>query len=75
MVLHILGVTLLSALLFTPVIGHCQNPKVRKEWRCLNREERASWIKAVKVFLPLVLMLSTLAELATAVSRQLTARS
>ena len=75
MVLHILGVTLLSALLFTPVIGYCQNPKVRKEWRCLSREERASWIKAVKVFLLFASMLSILAELATAVSRQLTARS
>jgi hypothetical protein len=47
--LSILRITLVSVLLFTSVSGHCTNPKVRKEWRCISSDERASWINAVKV--------------------------
>ena len=48
--LHILRIALVSALLFTSASGQCTTPKVRKEWRCLSPDQRASWINAVKVF-------------------------
>ena len=48
---HMLRIALVSALLFTWVSGNCVNPKVRKEWRCISADERAAWMKAVKVFL------------------------
>lgn len=47
-VLHVLHVTLVSALLFTSVRAHCHTPKVRKEWRCLSPDERHSWLTAVE---------------------------
>ena len=46
-----LRIALAAALLLTSVSGHCVNPKVRKEWRCISADERAAWMKAVKVFL------------------------
>lgn len=60
--LHILRITLVSALLFASVRGHCTNPKIRREWRRLSPDERAAWLNAVKVFLLLASMLSVLAE-------------
>ena len=49
--LHILRITLVSALLFTSVGARgCHTPRVRKEWRSISSDERAAWIDAVKVF-------------------------
>jgi len=48
MVPRILCFTLVSALLFTIVSGHCRAPRVRREWRRISPDERASWINAVK---------------------------
>ena len=68
--LHILRVALVSALLFRYVSGHCRTPRVRKEWRCISPDERASWINAVKVFPLPARIPSALSELyATSVPR------
>ena len=66
--LHTLRVTLVSALVFTFVSGHCTNPKVRKEWRSLCADERAAWIDAVKVFLLFSQTLSIFAQITSEVS-------
>ena len=73
--LDILRIALVSALLFTSVSGHCTTPKVRKEWRRLSPDERASWINAVKVFLPLPEQRRSFLNLANVVHCQVTARS
>lgn len=28
---------------------HCKEPEVRREWRALSADEKADWIRAVKV--------------------------
>lgn len=62
--LHILRVALVSVLFFAFVDGnHCFVPRVRREWRSISSDERASWIEAVKVFFLLVGVLSALANL------------
>jgi hypothetical protein len=72
--LQILRIAALSAFLFTSASAHCETPKVRKEWRCLCREERAAWIKAVNVYLPPPSRLSNLLNFPTSVRCQLTPR-
>lgn len=73
--LLILRITLVSALLFTSVSGQCRVPRVRREWRCISPDERASWIKAVKVFLPLARVTSVISEFCISVPCQDTPRS
>lgn len=73
--LTFLRVALVSTLLFTSVSGHCTTPKVRKEWRCLSPDERASWLNAIKVFVPLAQVFFPLLNFATQVSCQVTAQS
>lgn len=51
--LHPLRIALVSALLLTSVSGHCRAPRVRREWRSITSDERASWINAVNVCSPL----------------------
>jgi hypothetical protein len=42
---------LLLSILVSAVAGNnsCQEPKVRREWRALEPDERAEWIDAVNV--------------------------
>ena len=49
--LHIFSIVLVSALLSVSVSGQCTSPKVRREWRSISPDERASWLKAIKVTL------------------------
>ena len=58
-----LCIALVSAILFTSINGQCTNPRVRKEWRSLCDDERASWIKAVNVSILIVYALWLLADL------------
>ena len=51
--LRALCVIVVSTLLSTSTNGQCTNPRVRKEWRSLCADERASWIKAINVPSPL----------------------
>ena len=58
-----LCIALVSAILFMSINGQCTNPRVRKEWRSLCDDERASWIKAVNVSILIVYALWLLADL------------